>query len=120
MGGRVGMSDSSSDPDEEVLTVFRDVGDPHEPLTTREVADSLDCARRTAYNKLDSLAERDAIKTKKVGSRGRVWWLSEQVVSEKQQFRTGTSQPIEQAPIEALSSLAPPRLAFVHRAIGAV
>ncbi|NHN48575.1 GAF domain-containing protein [Halostella sp. JP-L12] len=46
-----------------------------EPLTTSEVADALDCSRRTAYNRLERLAERDEIESKKVGARGRVWWL---------------------------------------------
>ena len=45
-----------------------------EPLTTSEVAAALDCSRRTAYNRLDRLADRGHVATKKVGARGRVWW----------------------------------------------
>ncbi|WP_380675872.1 PAS domain S-box protein [Salinigranum sp. GCM10025319] len=44
------------------------------PLTTSEVAEATDCSRRAAYNRLDELVDRDALATKKVGARGRVWW----------------------------------------------
>lgn len=57
----------------DVLDVFRDRG--HEPLTATEVAGTLDCNRKTAYNKLRELADDDRIATKKVGARGRVWWV---------------------------------------------
>jgi hypothetical protein len=62
-------------PLDRVLDAFSGRGDSHEPLTTREVATDLDCSRRTAYNKLDALASRGDLKTKKVGARGRVWWI---------------------------------------------
>lgn len=65
-GGRVGRG---------VLEVFEREANAGTPLTTSEVADSLGCARRTAYNKLDALVERDLLRSKKVGSHGRVWWL---------------------------------------------
>lgn len=60
---------------EEALAVFDRRPDPHAPLTAPEVADALDCARRTAYAKLEALCERGDLRTKKVGARGRVWWL---------------------------------------------
>lgn len=66
---------AKSDTEENVLTVFEREYFRGFPLTTNEVADALDCARRTAYNKLDALVERDLLKTKKVGARARVWWL---------------------------------------------
>ncbi|WP_327053563.1 bacterio-opsin activator domain-containing protein [Halomicrococcus gelatinilyticus] len=62
-----------SGTDEDVFEVFAD--DVGTPFTTAEVADALDCARRTAYNRLIALVERDLLETKKVGARGRVWWL---------------------------------------------
>ena len=61
-------------PVEEVLAAFRRRADPRAPLTAPEIADELGCARRTAHAKLETLAERDDLRTKKVGSRGRVWW----------------------------------------------
>jgi PAS domain S-box-containing protein len=45
-----------------------------EPVTTTEVADELDCSRRTAYDRLERLVERGDVESKKVGARGRVWW----------------------------------------------
>lgn len=56
------------------LAVFDDRDDPAAPLTAAEVADELGCVRRTAYDKLDALAERGDLATKKVGARSRVWW----------------------------------------------
>jgi predicted DNA binding protein len=61
-------------PVEEVLATFRRGGDPRAPLTAPEVAEELGCARRTAHAKLETLAERGDLRTKKVGARGRVWW----------------------------------------------
>lgn len=55
---------------DETLAVFSD----HEPRTAKEVAEELDCVRRTAYNKLSELAERGDINKKKVGGRAVVWW----------------------------------------------
>lgn len=59
---------------ESVLEVFRERDDPSAPLTATEVANELDCARRTAYSKLRNLVEQDELKSKKTGARGRVWW----------------------------------------------
>ncbi|WP_380679082.1 bacterio-opsin activator domain-containing protein [Salinigranum sp. GCM10025319] len=58
----------------DVLAVFERGGDPSRPLTAPEVAEAVGCARRTAHKKLTSLADRGDLATKKVGSRGRVWW----------------------------------------------
>lgn len=44
------------------------------PLTTREVADSLDIGRRSAYERLQRLVDGGDLKTKKVGASARVWW----------------------------------------------
>ena len=55
----------------ETLAVFDGSGTP---LTTPEVADRLDLGRRTAYARLERLAEQDALETKKVGASARVWW----------------------------------------------
>ncbi len=56
---------------DETLAVFERSG---APLTTPEVADALDLGRRTAYARLDRLADRDRLETKKVGAGARVWW----------------------------------------------
>jgi len=57
----------------EVLSVFEAAAG--EPLTSPEVAEALDCARTTAYKALQGLADAGRLRTKKVGARGRVWWL---------------------------------------------
>lgn len=57
---------------EDVLALFTDA----EPRTASEVADELGIARRTALNKLDTLADRDQIQRKKVGGRAVIWWVS--------------------------------------------
>ncbi len=58
----------------DVLTVFRERADLAEPLTAVEVAEALDCSRRTALNKLHELEDRGEAASKKVGGRSRVWW----------------------------------------------
>lgn len=54
----------------ETIAVFDGPG----PLTTPEVADRLEIARRTTYARLERLADRDFIETKKAGANARVWW----------------------------------------------
>jgi len=61
-------------PVEEALATFERQPRPGTPLTAPEVAEALGCARRTAHAKLEALAERGDLRTKKVGARGRVWW----------------------------------------------
>lgn len=60
---------------EDVLDVFAARDDPTEPLTAPEIADELDCSRRSALNKLRALEERGDVRSKKVGGRSRVWWV---------------------------------------------
>ncbi|MDS0283706.1 PAS domain S-box protein [Haloarcula onubensis] len=55
----------------ETLSVFEAGG---EPRTTPEVAADLDLGRRTAYARLERLAETDRLATKKVGASARIWW----------------------------------------------
>lgn len=58
----------------DVLAIFDDMADPCEPVTASEIADALDCDRKTSYNKLTELTEHDLLRTKKIGARARVWW----------------------------------------------
>lgn len=60
---------------EDVLDVFHGREDPGEPLTAPEIADALNCSRRTALDRLHELEERGTVASKKVGGRSRVWWL---------------------------------------------
>jgi len=63
----------ASDSLRETLGVF-DSGEPGEPLTTSEVSALLDVSQRGTYERLDRLADRNELETKKVGANGRVWW----------------------------------------------
>jgi Fe2+ or Zn2+ uptake regulation protein len=56
---------------ESVLAVFEEADLP--VLTASEVADKLDCARPTAYNKLETLSDRGELHKKKVGGRAVVY-----------------------------------------------
>jgi DNA-binding IclR family transcriptional regulator len=63
-------------PPERILAIFEELEDPCEPLSAQEVAKSLGCDRKTAFNKLEMLGEQGDLRTKKIGARARVWWLS--------------------------------------------
>ena len=59
---------------EDVLGAFRRLDDPATPLTASDVAAEVDCSRRTAFGKLETLGDDGVLRSKKVGARGRVWW----------------------------------------------
>ncbi|AGB37428.1 PAS domain-containing sensor histidine kinase [Natronococcus occultus] len=65
---------SSAPPPNEVLDVFDTLGPHGTPFTTPEVADEFDCTRRTISERLEVLAGDGVLRTKKVGTGGRVWW----------------------------------------------
>jgi len=93
----MGTTDSNTQHTlEATLEVFDDDG---EPRTASEVADALGCARRTAYGKLEELAEQGALETKKVGARGRVWWRP---VAQSASAGSSASSSIEQAQFREL------------------
>ena len=60
---------------ETVMDVFDAREDTARPVTATDVVDELGIARRTAHNKLNALVERGTLDTRKVGARGRVWWI---------------------------------------------
>lgn len=62
---------------EDTLAVFEELEHPFTPLTAPEVAEELGCTRRTAFDKLQALAERGDLNSKKTGARSRVWWRSD-------------------------------------------
>lgn len=62
-------------PPETVLEVFDGLEDTARPLTAGDIVDELGVSRRTAHNKLNRLVERGVLETRKVGARGRVWWV---------------------------------------------
>ena len=68
--------DSDRLPPETVLGVFDRRTDLARPLTSSDVADTLDCARQTALNKLDELVAAGSLESRDVGAhaRVRVFW----------------------------------------------
>lgn len=62
-------------PVREVHEVFEQREDRARPLTATDVMEAVDCSRRTAHNKLNELVDRGVLRTRKVGSRSRVWWV---------------------------------------------
>lgn len=62
-------------PLQAVLEVFEERDDRARPLTASDIMSSIGCSRRTAHNKLNELVDRGLLKTRKVGSRSRVWWV---------------------------------------------
>lgn len=62
-------------PLEKVRDVFDRRDDLARPLTATDIIDELGVARGTAHKKLKALVSRGDIKTRKVGARGRVWWV---------------------------------------------
>lgn len=77
-GESSGMADPGRNPritPDDVLKVFEARSDLAAPLTAPEIAEQLDCSRRTALNKLDKLEKTGAVISKKVGGRSRVWWV---------------------------------------------
>ena len=60
---------------ETVMDVFDAREDAARPVTASDVVDELGIARRTAHNKLNALVERGTLDTRKIGARGRVWWI---------------------------------------------
>ena len=89
-------------PLDDTMAVFDGVT-PGTPLTTSEVTAELACTRRTTYNRLQRLVERDTLRTKKVGASGRVWWQPPQINDEhpsvdetdRDRPQTGGDQPSE-------------------------
>lgn len=60
--------------DDEILTVFRHSNDP--VLKTREIVEQVSIGRRTLHDRLTRLEEENRLQSKKIGAKGKVWWLS--------------------------------------------
>lgn len=90
-------------PPADVLEVFEEREDRARPLTANDVTDALGIARRTAHNKLNALVERGELETRKVGARGRVWWVpitrDEAAASSDTQSRETVDAPADPSPV---------------------
>ncbi|WP_135305948.1 PAS domain S-box protein [Haloarcula amylovorans] len=58
----------------DTLEVFERLEQQSTPLTTAEVADTLDCHRQCAHQSLERLADRGVLQTKETGPESRIWW----------------------------------------------
>ncbi|WP_120242956.1 helix-turn-helix domain-containing protein [Halopiger aswanensis] len=85
-------SDSSRDVYSETLAVFDQRYKPFEPLTTPEIAESLDTPRRTVYKRLEKLVDRGELKTKKAGANARVWWRPASLIDQPSAKRSPDTQ----------------------------
>jgi len=88
------------------------------PLTTSEVAAELSVSRRSTYERLTRLADREFLQTKKVGAKARIWWRDSPAETElKQRVRqqeavTELGQvALEDRDIESLLRMASERVA---------
>lgn len=72
-GGRGGVVTPYED--EEVLAVLKARDDLAEPMTARQIADRNGRSRSATYTKCMKLVEVGAIRSKKTGARGRVFWI---------------------------------------------
>jgi hypothetical protein len=87
-----GRYDDRIDPDT-VLDVFDARADQARPLTAGDVVEEMGIARRTAHNKLNALVERGVLETRKVGARGRVWWIPDRQASDGETARETAETP---------------------------
>ncbi|QLG28209.1 PAS domain S-box protein [Halorarum halophilum] len=84
---------------EAALEVFERQDEPCTPLTATEVAEELDCTRRTAHRKLEELSEQGELHSKKTGARSRIWWRSPPDRSADEPSRDG--QPTDEQSTDA-------------------
>lgn len=61
--------------DDEVLDVLKARNDLAEPMTARQIADQNGRSRSATYEKCMSLTNDGALRSKKTGARGRVFWI---------------------------------------------
>jgi len=72
-----------------------------EPVTGKEVGDTLDISNRSALDKLNELHAREAIERKKVGAGAVVWWLAD----DSAQSRNGHADAPERDPEDIIATL---------------
>ncbi|WP_226483243.1 PAS domain S-box protein [Natrinema amylolyticum] len=72
------MDESGSSPETSlagIREVFNSAGGAGTPLTTKEVADELDCEQKAASEKLTTLAAKGTLKRKETGADNCIWWM---------------------------------------------
>jgi len=51
---------------------------PEPVFTAVEIAEDVDVTQQAAHSKLTNLEDRGFVRSKEVGSRARVWWITEE------------------------------------------
>lgn len=88
-------------PPTAALEAFDERDDLGRPLTADDVMEYLGCSRRTAHNKLNDLVEAGKLETRKIGARGRVWWIPIEAESDVDRA-PATNRPETQTPPAAV------------------
>lgn len=66
--------------------IIREIAVAPDPIVTSvELAEEIDMTQQGAYSRLESLEDKGLVRSKKVGSRARVWWMTD---SGRQQLAT--------------------------------
>jgi hypothetical protein len=81
-----------------VMDVFDAREDAARPVTATDVVEELGIARRTAHNKLNALVERGTLDTRKIGARGRVWWIPDRQEPAESDARADTDDDATDGP----------------------
>ncbi|SFG63351.1 GAF domain-containing protein [Halopelagius inordinatus] len=82
----------------ETLALFEESGAPQ---TTTEVSDRLDVGRRSTYERLERLVERDRLQTKAVGASARVWWRPSPTAEQSARACDGREDTSSGEPVDA-------------------
>ena len=67
-------SDSTGVTPADVRSLFSESDGSAAPVTTEEVADRLQCSTRAARRRLEELADRGALRVKRIDDSTRIWW----------------------------------------------
>lgn len=60
------------------VDILREIAVAPDPIVTAvELADEIDMSQQGAYSRLETLESEEYVRSKKVGSRARVWWITD-------------------------------------------
>ncbi|QSW99222.1 PAS domain-containing sensor histidine kinase [Haloterrigena alkaliphila] len=74
----MGSSDSTGVTGEDVRRIFSESGRSSAPLTTAEVADRLERSPPAVEGRLEELADRGELRTKRIDESTRIWWRDQE------------------------------------------
>lgn len=86
--------------DDDLLAVFTETDDP--VLTASEIAEEVPIGKRAVLDRLNDLDEQDAVESKRVGARARVWWSTTSLPSGSNEPVNDDIEDLAQAAIDDL------------------